>query len=209
MFTGITPERVAGMNEQERRWLHNARKAFFESDCLYRSGTPENGSVQHLCRGIEVSWKLRLSLIGKKAPKDGDRRHFVAFVRLDAPDPQNGGLRISVFDCRTQRRSSLSFAKLAYLIRTADAHENENLNVAEFGGAPVLLDWNRTAQPYFGTTDGQQFICDGHLLWNRLRELLAKFLTGLDTYAAVANGHGFAITVAPPLGSIAPDGQPK
>lgn len=209
MFTGITPERVAGMDAQERRWFHNAKKAFFDSDCLYQLGTPEKGSTQHLCRGIEVSWKLRLSLIGKKAPKDGDMRHFVAFVRLDVPDPQDGGLRISVFDSRRQRRASLSFAKLAYLIRTADAHENENLNVAEFGGAPILLDWSRTAQPYFGTTDGQQFICDGHLLWNRLRQLLAKFLTGLDALAAVAGGHGFAITVDPPLGSVVPHDQPK
>ena len=46
---------------------------------------------------------------------------------------------------------------------------------------------------------------NGHFIWGRLREVMAKFVTGIDAMVALAKGADrFSITIHPPLGSVRP-----
>jgi hypothetical protein len=205
MFTGMTAERVAAMTSQEKRWLDNARKAFHDSDVLYQSGRPMDGSIQLLCIAIELAMKLRTSLAGGIASTTQSRKKFVAFVDTDIPRPEDGGLAIDieVWDDASKQLVPMSFARLLYEIRCAYAHEYENLDAAESCGHFIGIDWSDSLRPLFGRMDAENHVVvDGPQLWRRLRELVAKFLTGIAGYESLATTNSFSITVAPPLGAI-------
>lgn len=205
MFTGIKPERVAAMTAQERRWLDNARKAFHDSDMLYQAGCPEDGSIQLLCIGVELAMKIRTSLSGEAVTTKHSRTNFVGFVDLDIPRPEDGGLaiEIAVKDDATGEFVPMSFARLLYEVRCAYAHEYENLDAAECPGHRITIDWSGALGPLFGRMVGEEhFVINGQQLWQRLRELLAKFLTGIAGYECLASRQSFSITVSPALGEI-------
>jgi hypothetical protein len=108
-------------------------------------------------------------------------------------------------------------------------HEGENLNAAERVDYHILLDWGNApawapagAGPvsgtiqdpslawtpprsaYAGTVTGGRPTLNGHFLWGRVREILAKFVTGIDGMISLAKGKCFSITIQPALGSVRP-----
>lgn len=205
MFAGITPERVAAMTAKERRWLDNARKAFHDSDMLYQAGRPEDGSIQLLCIGVELAMKLRTSLADETVATKQSRKNFVGFVDLEIPRPEDGGLaiEIAVKDDATGELVPMSFARLLYEVRCAYAHEYDNLDAAECPQHRLTIDWSGSLGPFFGRMVGEErFVINGQQLWQRLRELLAKFLTGIAGFECFASHRPFSITGSPALGTI-------
>ncbi|MGB8683596.1 MAG: hypothetical protein WCD12_11995, partial [Candidatus Binatus sp.] len=72
-------------------------------------------------------------------------------------------------------------------------HENENLNAAEQPDYHVQLDWDMN-QYSLGTIQNGTAVLNARFIANRVREILAKFITGLDGMMAIAEGRDFAIS---------------
>lgn len=207
MFSGIMPGRLLKMSEQELRWFDNVKKAFYESDRAYTEGRAHDICMPELCKAIDTAKTLLRSLRGENASsRDDNKKRFVEFLNLELPSPESGGLQVSLVHARTGETKSYSFAGLVYDIRCM-VHENENLNAAEAPDYHILLDWSQP-RGYFGSVTDGRLTCNGHMLWERLRQILAKFVTGIDGMIAIAriqNGERegtFSITSEPPLGSV-------
>jgi hypothetical protein len=46
------------------------------------------------------------------------------------------------------------------------------------------------------------YICNGYFLWNRLREVLAKFITGIEAPLSISQTDRFQVTIRPAIGSV-------
>jgi hypothetical protein len=57
--------------------------------------------------------------------------------------------------------------------------------------------------------EGREIVINAYLLWCRLREILAGFITGIDATIARANKEPFSITGFPAIGSILPSQRSK
>jgi hypothetical protein len=210
MFAGIKPERLLEMTEREWRWFDNVKKAFYESDLAYIQGRAADGCLSELCKAVDTAKTLRRSLIGEDTSSRDNKKRFVEFLTFELPPPETGGLQIHLVDARSARAVSYSFAELVYDIRCM-VHENENLNAAEAPNYHIWLDWSHPRGAYFGSVADGRLTCNGHLVWRRLREIVAKFITGIDGFIAFARiragtGYGkFSITAVPPIGSVQPD----
>ena len=66
-------------------------------------------------------------------------------------------------------------------------HENENLNAAEQPDYHVQLDWEIN-QYTLGTIQHGTVVLNARFIAGRVREILAKFITGLDGMIAIAEG---------------------
>jgi hypothetical protein len=61
-----------------------------------------------------------------------------------------------------------------------------------------------------GAIEDGRITLHGPLVWQRLREVMSKFITGIESIIAFAKGaHTFEITCRPPLGSIRPSTDKK
>lgn len=210
MFTDITPERTLAMSEQELRWLDNIKKAFYESDCAYRDGRAADNCLPELCKAVDTAKTLRRSLRGEDTSPRDNKKRFIEFLYCELPSPESGGLQIQLIDARSGQPERYSFPELIYDIRCM-VHENENLNAAERPSYHILLDWSKPPSMNSGVIDNGRLTINGRVIWARLREVVAKFITGIDsfvTYARIARGElqqgSFSLTVSPPLGSIRP-----
>jgi hypothetical protein len=203
MFAGITPERLVEMTEQEGRWFENIKKAFYESDRAYAEGRPQDTCFPELCKAVDTAKTLRRSLRGDDVSFKDNRRRFLEFLNCELPSPDTGGLRVDLVDSSTADEISCSFAELVYDIR-CKVHENENLNAAEAPNYHILIDWTPRECNFFGFVSAGRLTCNGHSVWRRLREILAKFITGIDGMISFATNRSFSITCAPPLGSVRP-----
>ncbi len=210
MFAEITPERLLAISEQELRWFDNVKKAFHESDLAYTEGRVQDHCFPELCKAVDTAKTLRRSLRGEDASSRDNKKRFLEFLNFELPPPESGGMQVHLVDARSGRPVTYSFAELVYDIRCM-IHENENLNAAEAPNYHILLDWSQRNGVYFGSMVDGRLTCNGHMVWRRLREILAKFITGIDcmiTYARfIAGDQGassFSITCSPPLGSVRP-----
>lgn len=210
MFTDISPERLLAMSEQERRWFDNVKKAFYESDLAYSGGHAADKSMPELCKAIDTAKTLRRSLRGEDTLPRDNKKRFIEFLSYELLPPVSGGFMVRLIDARSGREVSYSFAELAYDIRCM-VHENENLNAAEAPNYHILLDWTQPRGFYFGSIACGRLTCNGHMFWRRLREILAKFVTGIDgmiVYAKTVAGEKtgpFTITIAPAICSVRPE----
>lgn len=204
MLAGITPERLIAMSDQERRWLDNVKKAFQESDRAYSEGRPQDHCFPELCKAIDTAKTLRRSLRGEDCSPKENKKRFVEFLNCELPSPDAGGLKVQLIDSRSSKITTYSFAELVYDIRCM-IHENENLNADEKPTYHILLDWNPRNPALFGVIENGRLTCNAQIVWRRLREILAKFITVIDSMISLANGGGFNITIAPPLGSVRPE----
>lgn len=229
MFSGIAEERFGQLTALEERLLENVKKAFRDSDQLYRGGRAED-CLEPMCRAIDAAKTLRRSLRSEDTSSTENRRRFTEFINLEVPAPDRGGLQVTLLDARTGQSRDFSFSGLVYAIRCM-VHENENLNAAERPDYHILLDWGQTprwtppaAGPVSGTVqdlslsasiacppgvagviNNGRITINGHFIWARLREVMAKFVTGIDAMVALAKGADmFSITIHPPLGSVRP-----
>jgi hypothetical protein len=183
-----------------------------------------------MCRAIDAGKTLRRSLRGEDTSSTDNRRKFTEFIDLEVPAPGCGGLQVTLLDARTGQPRDYSFSGLVYAIRCM-VHENENLNTAERPDYHILLDWGQpparpaaAAGPVSGSVQDPSFprtfswrpgpagimnegrlTLNGHFMWGRLREVMSKFITGIDAMVALAMGADrFSITIHPPLGSVRP-----
>jgi hypothetical protein len=208
MFEGITEERLLRMTEREKRWLDNIRKAFYESDLALQQGRPEDECLQQICKAVDTAKTLRRSLRGEDtSPKDHKRR-FIEFLGLEIPAARPGGSKFSLRDTRSGTMKDYTLGEVIYEIRCM-IHENENLNAAENVEHHILLDWSVKNPVYAGEIRGNRLICNGYFIWRRLREVLAKFITGIEGTIDWAEKRSFSITIAPKIGSIRPKGSKR
>jgi hypothetical protein len=229
MFSGIPQERFGHLTAQEKRLLDNVKKAFRDSDELYRGGRPED-CMEPMCKAIDTAKTLRRSLRGEDTSNTQNKARFTEFIDLEVPAPGSGGLQVTLLDTRTTQLRDYSFSGLVYAIRCM-VHENENLNAAEWPDYHILLDWGQlpawpavsagpvsgsaqdlslnasTACPpgVAGVINSGRLTINGHFIWGRLREVMAKFVTGIDAMVALAKGADrVSITIHPPLSSVRP-----
>jgi hypothetical protein len=228
MFSGITPERLLNMTDQEQRWFDNVKKAFHENDRAYTEGRLANRGLEEACKAIDTAKTLRRSLRGEGTTTNNNKAKFVEFLNLEVPDPTCGGMQIQLIDSRRGQPVTYSFAELVYAIRCM-IHEGENLNAAEGVDYHILLDWGNAPKwaptaagpvsgtiqdpsmtwalpraAYAGAVSDGRLLLNGHFVWGRVREILAKFITGIDGMISFSQGGSFSIGIDPPLGSVRP-----
>jgi hypothetical protein len=145
-------------------------------------------------------------LRGEDVSSTHNKERFVEFLNLELPKPEGGGFHVELIDSRTGQKRTYSFAQLVYATRCM-VHENENLDVSEKPDYHILIDWHMRNPSVFGHLCSGRFVCNGPLLWNRLREVLAKFITGIDGMISHAKTGSFSITISPPLCSVKPESR--
>ncbi|MFL5242469.1 MAG: hypothetical protein ACJ8FY_10210 [Gemmataceae bacterium] len=149
---------------------------------------------------------MRRSLRGEDTGPTDNAKRFKEFLGLEIPAARPDGLQLTLVDARTGRTRDHSLADVVYAIRCM-THENENLNAAQNPDYHILLDWRPEGQLCGVIRDGR-ITFTGHFIWGRLRELMAKFIMGIDEMIAFAQGaNRFSMTSRPPLGSVRPKQQ--
>lgn len=201
MFS-FSQQRMLNMTAQELRWFDNIKKAFFQSDQAIISGDAEN-CLEPLMRAVDTAKTLRRSLKGESVDERYNKERFTTFLDLDVPPPGRGGLEIEIVDSRTGKLHRYSFSGLAYAIRCM-IHENENLNHAEWTEYHISLNWSEPHSNAFGCKIDEKLVLNGFVFRMRIREVLAKFVTGIEGTRSFHQTGNFSITCAPPLGSIKP-----
>lgn len=205
MLDKIDGSRIIAMTAQEQRRLINLKKAFYESDLAFSQGHPENGAMEEICKAVDAAQMLRRSLLGEDCSPRENKRHFTAFIDLDVPNPENGGPLISLVDATSGKPINYSYSQMVYAIRCAVVHENENLNAAENPDYHIQLDWTMSEHAGVGGYYGEgKVILNARAHWNRIREVLSNFITGLDFLVAIETGDAGGMTIRPPLLSIRP-----
>lgn len=203
MLGGVSEQRIQAMAPQEVRWLDNAKKAFFDSDCAFRSGAPEHKCFEGLCKAVDTAKTLSRCLQGKPTTTKNNRKEFIDFIYSEVPCPEGSGLRLPLVHARTGKPMVYGFGELIYEIRCM-IHENENLNITENPDYHILLDWTwRDHRVLAKVCDGRAIV-NGRLLWNILRQFLAKFLTVVESIRTFPVTRRIEFSISPPLGSIQP-----
>ena len=191
------------MTEQELRWFDNAKKAFFASDQAFLSGSPENECFEELCKAIDTAKTLRCSLMGEPAKTKDNAKAFIEFIHLEVPLPEDNGIQLELIHSRTAKPVIYGYGKLVYAIRCM-SHENENLNVDESIDYHILIDWNTDGNEIWAWVSEKQVVVNGRLIWNRLRQILAKFLTHIENIYTFPETGCIGVSINPPAGSIQP-----
>ncbi len=210
MLLGIGGQRLLQMVPQERRWMDNLKKAFYESDVSYEDGSAADNAFPAICKAIDVAAMLHLSLLNPAQPwsapsPQNNKRKFIEFLHAEIPDADANGVNLVLIDARNGKPVSYNFAGIVYAIRCM-IHENENLNADEDPDYHVMLDWNIPQNGYFGTVCDGRFTCNAKAIWWRVREVLAKFILGTEMFMALERGDtSFSIYTNPELKSIHQD----
>lgn len=205
VFSGIDESKWGCLSKQELRWFRNIKKAFYESDLAYKSGSPEDRCFEELFKAIDTAKTLRRSLRGEDWSNKDNKKRFIEFLNLEIPvcNACEDGFRL--VDLRTEKEVNLELSNLIYLIRCM-VHENENLNVAEYPDYHILLDWNWTERnECTGLIKDSTLRLNARFYWKRLRQVVAKFINGIES--EINNHRGIMIfdtTCDPPLCSIRP-----
>jgi hypothetical protein len=205
MFAEIQPIRVANMTPLERRWLDNIKKAFADSDHDFLSARMADDCIETLFKGIDAAKSLRLSLKDVKGNlSQHNRQRFIEFIQLEIPTPGRSRRTFTLKHARDGRPLKLSVAEILYDIRCM-IHENENLNEVEPVDYHILLRWDQCNHDFECDHSDGRLVLNARFLWRRLREILSKFITGLEALNAMARNRGFHVTIRPEMGSIQPD----
>jgi hypothetical protein len=209
MFKGITGERVAAMTPLEHRWLDNIRKAFADSDAEIGTERMPDDCIETLFKGIDAAKNLRLSLMsGGGDLRSRNRARFMEFLECEIPSPTRGARRRELTDARTGETREWSVAEIMYEIRCM-IHENENLDEREPVDYHIRLRWTEPSEKFVCEHKDGRVVINARLLWRRLREILAKFITGIDAHEAMARKGAFSITISPEIGRIQPKHRRK
>ncbi len=193
------------MTDQECRWLNNVKRAFYNSDQALLSGKPEENCMEELCKGLDVAKTLRLSLRDEDFSSKNNKQKFLEFIHLDVPAPKDGKNQMRLLDARTGKIETYSFAALVYAIRCMAVHENDNLDAAQQPDYHIRLDWNMpTPENWLGVIEDGRVTINARIFSHRLREILAGFITGIESMISFAQDGRFNISSDPPLGAIRP-----
>jgi hypothetical protein len=205
MFDGISEDRFLNMTGQQRRWLNNVKRAFYNSDQALISGKPQENCMEQLCKGLDAAKTLWRSLRGENVSSNDHKRRFLEFIHLSVPAPKNGENQLPLLDARTKKIEMYSFGTLVYAIRCMAVHENDNLDAAQQPDYHIRLDWNMHApEQWLGIIEDGRVTLNARIVSHRLREILANFISGIEAISSRAQGRGWRITSDPPLGAIRP-----
>jgi hypothetical protein len=205
MFTGIENERFTNLTEQERRWFDNIKKAFSHSDEAMQNGHAADKCLAELFTAVDTAKTLRRSLLGETYSHHQNRLRFIEFLGLEIPACRPESHKFQLNDRRSGSSREYTLGEIIYDVRCM-IHENENLNLAEDIDYHILLDWSHPNPQFPITIQDGTLIANGFFIWNRLREVMSKFITVLDAYHAMAANVGsFSISINPDLGSIRPE----
>lgn len=207
MFDGFDDKRLLAMTDREKRLFDNIKKAFNDSDRALVSGSPEDKCLEELFKAIDTAKTLRRSLRDEEASGKQNRKRFIDFLGLSIPmaRPGESEWELTLADGTTRK---YHFGEIVYEIRCM-IHENENLNVAEDVDYHILLDWSQPHPHIFANQINGKFVCNGHFLWNRLRQVLATFITVIDGMISSATNGSFSFTIEPEMGAIAAERKPR
>ena len=134
---------------------------------------------------------------------------FIHFLGLEIPAARPGGSEFELRQKATGNVRKYTLGEIIYDVRCM-IHENENLNAAEHVDYHVLLDWSHRNPMVSAELRNGTFICNGYFIWNRLREVMSKFITVIDAHIAMANNaSSFSVSINPELGSIVPERKPR
>lgn len=209
MFDGIDDRRCSNMTNQEQRWFDNIKKAFHDSDEALQSGYCEDRCLAELLKAVDTAKTLRRSLRGEDTDLTQHRKRFIHFLGLEIPAARPGTSGFMLRHKRTGKPIEYTLVEIMYDIRCM-IHENENLNAAEDVDYHILLDWSNKNPVVQACIRGETFVCNGFFIWNRLREIMSKFITGIDALIATANNaSSFLVTIEPKPGSISPVRKPR
>lgn len=199
MFSGISQEAVAGMSNEQVRWLNNIKRAVYQCDKGSQSNEVEDECLASLCRGVETAQKLRRSLQGVPVPelKRNSKKHFIDFIELEFPTKV-----VRVYGQKAQEGVAPHppYSEMIYDVRCKAVHENENLNASENPCSEIQVDWH-LPDTHGGQTINNVHYVNGRMLVMRLRGILAKFVMGIDS---IGSG-SLNIDLFPPIGSIKPE----
>ena len=201
MFDGIANNRILQMTGQEKRWFDNVKKAFYHSDIEIKKGKPEDKCLEELFKAIDTAKTLRLSLRGENVSQKENHKKFIDFLALEIPSVKSSEPKLELREIGREKSEQYSLGDIIYKIR-CKIHENENLNCAENVGYHILLDWSNPDVFFAGKIKNGRFVCNGHFLWNILREILAKFITYIEGVFSLAENQTFSCTIIPELCSI-------
>lgn len=208
MFDGIDEGRVLNMTAGEKRWLDNTKKAFHESDRALQSGTPEDRCLEELFKAVDTAKTLRRSLRGEPVSHRENKNRFIEFLGLEIPMARPGQSKFELRQTESGKLQEFTFGEIVYAIRCM-VHENENLNAAEIVDYHILLDWSVRNPAFFAVVKDGKFVCNGFFLWNRLREVLSKFITAIEATITFDQDGSFSMTIRPEVGSIRPQRQKR
>lgn len=204
MFDGITGKRASEMSSQELRLLDNIKKAFHYSDKASQDRFCEDKCIEELLKAVDTAKSLRRSLRGEDISHHENRKRFIHFLNLEIPAPENGGPSFDFPDVKNPGQlRKWTFSEIVYAIR-CKIHENENLNIDEDCEFFIQLDWKITDPRVLGYFNNDVFICNARFLWNRIRQILAKFITGIEAMIAIHQGKSFCISINPEINVIRP-----
>lgn len=202
MFDGYDDKRVLEMTEIEQRWFDNVKKAFNYSDQSYNSEYPEDHCLEELFKAIDTAKTLRRSLRGEDVSASENKKRFIDFLALEIPDAHTDSQKIQL-KLRNGEIKGFTLGEIIYSIRCM-IHENENLNFTEQNDYHIQLDWKNQYTTTIAITKDGTFICSGNFLRDRLRMVISKFITGLESSITFLTEHHFNITVMAPENSIKP-----
>jgi hypothetical protein len=151
---------------------------------------------------------LKRSLRGEDTSHYNNRDRFIEFLGLEIPCARPGSSGFKLRDTESGTLREYTLGEIIYDIRCM-IHENENLNAAEDVDYYILLDWSVRNPIYFAEVVNGRLLCNGFFLWNRLREVLSKFITGVESMISLAKQQSFCITIRPEIGAIRPFARGK
>jgi len=205
----------------QRHWWNSSLK-HANADQAVSDGRIDDRTLEELFKAIDGAQTVRQNLLPEHLrSKGGNRDLFVEFIHLELPmararsstDANDLPFELQefeLFNMDKQRVEMFTMGEVAYAARCMIMHENENLNVAEEGvDYHVMLDWNISATDMMlGYQRDQKFICSGPFLVQRLRQIVASFIQGVELCKFdPATSTSFSISMDPQMGSIQP--RPK
>lgn len=215
MLERIKGSRLLSMVDQEKRWMDNLKKAFYESDVAYTNGTAVDNAFPAISKAVDVASTLALSrqqpAEGWEPPSTRNNKHkFIAFLHSEIPDADDNGVDLTLIDARSKEPVRFNFGGIVYTIRCM-VHENENLNADERPDYHLSLDWNIPRHGLLGILRDGRLTCNAKFVWWTVREVLANFILGTEMFMAYERGErSFSLSSNPELKSIFPgDGRHK
>jgi hypothetical protein len=156
-----------------------------------------------------LQWARSLALLGVKDHLHAkNKSRFIEFLELEIPSRVRGANLFQLTDARKGQQRQWSVAEILYEIRCM-IHENENLDESDPLDHHILLRWHDSSDVFICSHENGRVVINARLLWRRLREIVSKFITGIEAYEAMANDQGFRVTIRPALGTIQPEHRRK
>jgi len=195
------------MTTKELRWFDNIKKAFADSDAASQTPRIRDAALESLFKGIDTAKTLRLSLLGMPYKRTENRIRFIEFLEYSIPAKANGARTFELVDAQTGVKKEYSISEIIYDVRCM-VHENENLDESEDCNYHILLRWIHNLDEFVLEHSEGRIIINGGLMWRRLREILAHFITGIDTLQNMKRTGKEFVTIIPPMDSILPKKKP-